>query len=186
MQNYNYKLIIGALGVIFCIIAALGAAAKMTGFSLSKRLNYKTNVVQAAYTEQVEPSVPSVSETVKRQKNQASLLDRVSPEVIDFYEQNIAKQKVVSDIGSAKLEKMAKTFGFSTGKYSAVLILKDLAARCGDELDIKDIAALSDLEIILKGKAYVEKYADSLGDEEKSELKEKFKKLDISKMFAAR
>lgn len=236
MQKISYKLVVALAGILFCVIAAVSAASKMFGFSISKRSNsnnsasvatlradengHAVNVPAAAEKNGVpainernitvndesgvnnnggatdkntaaDESGVSVTDNLKKQYSPAQkagggIIEKLPPEIITFYETNISKQPIISDINPVKLKKMAAAFGCTPKRYMAMLILKDLAARCGDELDIKDIAALSDLQIIVKGKIYVEKYADSLPEDEKTRLKEEFKKLDSSKLLTGK
>lgn len=103
------------------------------------------------------------------------LLDMLTPEIIAMYEENIAKEQFITSIRPAKLDKMAEALGISTQKLKVIMIMKDVAGRTGTDLSLKDLATYSDAQIMKEGRKYIEAYVNTLSEEEKKLLGDKFK-----------
>lgn len=104
-----------------------------------------------------------------------SVYDRITPEMIELYEKEIAGEKFLSDAHPAKLVKLAGKLGVGLQKLKALMVLQDLAARTGENFKLTDLAAMGDADLIKTAKRCCKAYGDTLTDERKSELKAKFK-----------
>lgn len=106
-----------------------------------------------------------------------SVYDMVSPTVIDFYESEIAGEKVVSQKSTKQLENVAQKYGISVKKAQGVLIVYDFCKRTGGGVDFPTISVMSDGKVISLVKARAKVYEQSITPEKKSELKRKSKEI---------
>lgn len=105
----------------------------------------------------------------------ASIFDCVTPEVVRFYEEEIAGEQIISDKSEAQLCAIAKRYGISVAKARGALIVYDFSNRTGGGVDFPQIAQMSELKILSFFKARAEVYKQSLSEEKKEELKQKAK-----------
>lgn len=154
------KIFTTVLSGLVCIIAV---AAATTGMLYDKNVENKT-------------SNRSYCNTVAQAESRG-IYDFITPKVIEFYEQNISRSVILSDMKPQKLARMCKKFNVDEGKLKAIILLQDLSVRTGERLDIKQLAAMSDADLIKEAKNRVQAYAATLSDAEKEELKSKFKEI---------
>ncbi len=105
----------------------------------------------------------------------ADLFAVLNDDMIKLYEDEIAKEEVVSNQSSAKLERLSEALDVSVNKLKAMLIVQDMSARVGDRVSLSKLATLNDLQLIAFAKEKVDIYGESLTDEQKSDLKSKAK-----------
>lgn len=103
------------------------------------------------------------------------LAEKLTPEMIDVYEQYVAGEKFLSSASAAKLNRIAKALNVSVQKLKVLMLMQDLAARTGEKISLDELAALKDADLIRKGKHLADEYGKTLSEEERKELKEKFK-----------
>lgn len=106
-----------------------------------------------------------------------SVFDMVSPKVVDFYESEIAGEKVVSDKSAKQIENIAQKYSISDKKAQGVLIVYDFCKRTGGGTDFPTIAKMSDGKIVALVKARAKVYEQSISDEKKADLKRKSKEI---------
>lgn len=111
----------------------------------------------------------------------ASVLDILSPKVIEFYESEIAHNKVVTNRSEEWLERVADRYNISVQKVKAVLVVQDFCGLCGENKTFAELAKCSDYELFAIVKEHIEEYLNSLDDAQKEELKEKGSDLFLSK-----
>lgn len=106
-----------------------------------------------------------------------SVFDMISPKVVEFYETEIAGEKVVSDKSVKQIENIAQKYSISDKKVQGVLIVYDFCKRTGGGIDFPTIAKMSDGKIIALAKERGKVYEQSISDEKKAELKRKSKEI---------
>ena len=106
-----------------------------------------------------------------------SVFDMVSPKIIDFYESEIAGEKVVSDKSEKQIENIAQKYSISDKKAQGGLIVYDFCKRTGGGMDFPTIAKMSDGKIIALVKARAKVYEQSISEEKKTDLKRKSKEI---------
>lgn len=106
-----------------------------------------------------------------------SVFDMVSPKIIDFYESEIAGEKVVSDKSAKQIENIAQKYSISDKKAQGVLIVYDFCKRTGGGMDFPTIAKMTDGKIIALVKARAKVYEQSISEEKKADLKRKSKEI---------
>lgn len=101
----------------------------------------------------------------------------LSDDIIDFYETEIAGEKVVSDKTQKQIANIANRYGVEENKAKGLLIVYDLCERTGDRVDFPTLAKMRDSQImqLIKDRARV--YEQSLDEQSKARLKEKSKGL---------
>ena len=106
-----------------------------------------------------------------------SVFDMVSPKVIEFYETEIAGEKVVSNKSEKQIENIAQKYSISDKKAQGVLLIYDFCKRTGGGFDFPTIAKMSDGKIIVLAKERGKVYEKSISDEKKADLKRKSKEI---------
>jgi len=106
-----------------------------------------------------------------------SVFDMVSPKVIEFYETEIAGEKVVSNKSEKQIENIAQKYSISDKKAQGVLLIYDFCKRTGGGIDFPTIAKMSDGKIIALAKERGKIYEQSISEEKKVDLKRKSKEI---------
>ncbi len=106
-----------------------------------------------------------------------SVFDMVSPKVIEFYETEIAGEKVVSNKSEKQIENIAQKYSISDKKAQGVLLIYDFCKRTGGGIDFPTIAKMSDGKIIALAKERGRVYEQSISEEKKADLKRKSKEI---------
>lgn len=109
--------------------------------------------------------------------NGAGVLDILSPKVIEFYESEIAHDKVVTSKSEEWLERVGDRYDISVQKVKAVLVVQDFCGLCGEKKTFAELAKCSDYELFAIVKGHVEMYLNTLDDTQKEELKQKASEL---------
>ena len=126
------------------------------------------------------PNVVCDKSATKNQRNICeafSVFDMVSPKIVDFYESEIAGEKVVSDKSEKQIENIAQKYSISDKKAQGVLIVYDFCKRTGGGMDFPTIAKMSDGKIIALVRARAKVYEQSISEEKKTDLKRKSKEI---------
>lgn len=90
---------------------------------------------------------------------------------IGFYEEYIAKEKVVSDIPAKKLDSLANKYGTTTDKIKKVLVLQHALDSMDKHYSIEQLLAMKSADIVVLIKSYYEYLNNKLSAEEKAKLK---------------
>lgn len=104
-----------------------------------------------------------------------SVYDMISPRIIEFYETEIAEEKVVSSKSAKQIENIANRYAISVKKAQGVLIVYDFCNRTGGGVDFPSIAQMSESKVISLVKKRVKVYESSITEEKKNDLKVKAK-----------
>lgn len=102
-----------------------------------------------------------------------SIFDMITPEVVAFYENEIAGEKVLSNKTDAQLTGIAKRYDISVAKAKGVIVTYDFANRTGGGIDFPSIAKMSDMKMLAFVKDRTEIYTAEFTKEQKEELKQK-------------
>lgn len=106
-----------------------------------------------------------------------SVLDILTPEMIEFYECEISQKQVVSQRSEEWLERVADRYEISVQKVKAVLIVQNFCALNGDDVNFADLAKLSDYSLFETVRGKIDGYLEGLSDDEKDNLKQKASEL---------
>ncbi len=104
-----------------------------------------------------------------------SITEMAGENIVRFYEEEIAGERFISNMNPARKARMCASYKISENRLNAVLILQDLGARVGIPQSADDLAKMNDKALISTGKTVICAYIGTLTDEEKQDLKEKFK-----------
>lgn len=106
-----------------------------------------------------------------------SVFDMVSPRVIEFYESEIAGERVVSDKSEKQIENIAQKYSISVKKAQGILLVYDFCKRTGGGIDFPTIAKMSDGKIIALTKERGKVYEKSISEGKRADLKRKSKEI---------
>lgn len=105
----------------------------------------------------------------------AGVYDKLTPELIEIYETEIANEQILSDKSQAQLERSANRLGISVEKLKAIMLLQDLAAKTGRNTSLSDLAEMNEIKLLGYCKQCADDYLKTLTPERKSELEQKLK-----------
>lgn len=157
MFNTNIKALILTVAVTAVIAAAGGSAQSLPQTGLR-------NTLPTAYS--VDAETAGIADWA---------LNKITPEAIRAYEEEIAGEPFISSLSADTLARMAKNLGVEVRKLKALMLLKDLAGRTGADFTLKQLAERGDWELIKLARKYGKAYYDTLSKEERDVLKDKFK-----------
>lgn len=103
----------------------------------------------------------------------AGLCDLLSPQMVKFYEAEIAKEEVLSNKSADNIKAIAARFGIDEQKARCAVLLYDLANRTGGGIDFPTIAKMSEFGMLAFAKKRGEIYSSTLPAEEKERLKQR-------------
>ncbi len=107
------------------------------------------------------------------------LTDMVDDKIVAFYEEEIAKENVVTSLDFSAREKLKTALKIDDGKLNSIIILKDLGERTDNPQTLQELAKMSDKRLISIAKTLISAYCEKLSPEEKERLKQEF--IDILK-----
>lgn len=102
-----------------------------------------------------------------------SVFDLLTPKVVEFYENEIAGEKVLSDKSDAQLASIAKRYDITVQKARGVIIVYDFANRTGGGADFPDIAKMNEIKMLSFVKERADVFTADFSKEQKEELKQK-------------
>ncbi len=103
----------------------------------------------------------------------AGVCDLLTPEIVKFYEEEIAKEQVLSSKSEQNVKTIATRFGIDEQKAKCAILLFDLSKRTGGGITFPEIANMSEFRMLVFAKQRGEIYGKTLGKEDKEELKQK-------------
>ncbi len=109
----------------------------------------------------------------ERRVAEAGLFDMLTPEMVEFYETEIAKEKVLSSKSDRTVRAIAARYGIDEQKARCVILLYDFAKRTGGGVDFPEIAKMSEYKMFALAKQRSDVFVAKLTDEEKERLKQK-------------
>ena len=104
---------------------------------------------------------------------ESGLYQKLNDELVKIYEEDVAREPVVTYILQEELKALAEKHSFSIKKTKALIILSDLSFRVNEPTPFTTLATMRDREIIRLGKHLFDLYGKTLSKEEKKALKEK-------------
>ena len=108
---------------------------------------------------------------------QAGLCDLLSDEIVKFYEEEIAKEAVLSNKSGENVRAIAARFGIDEQKTRCAILLFDLANRTGGGIDFPEIAKMSGFKMLAFAKQRGEIFSSTLLPGEKARLKQRASEL---------
>lgn len=108
---------------------------------------------------------------------QAGLCDLLSDEIVKFYEEEIAKEAVLSNKSGENVRAIAARFGIDEQKARCAILLFDLANRTGGGIDFPEIAKMSEFKMLAFAKQRGEIFSLTLPPSEKARLKQRASEL---------
>lgn len=107
--------------------------------------------------------------------------DMINDKHIELYENEIAGEKVVSQLNKEMLAKMAQNYGVPVEKMKTALVFKHALNSAGVDITLEKAASLTPGEIYSYGKVYVKYLKTVKSEDELKVLAEKFKELSKQK-----
>ncbi len=106
-----------------------------------------------------------------------SVYSLITPEIIEFYETEIANEKVLSNKSNSQITRTAKALSIDVDKTKAIILLQDFASRTGDSVNLSDLAKMNELKLLSFAKERVDIYLKDLPPERVEYLKSTLKGL---------
>ena len=101
----------------------------------------------------------------------------LSDEIVKFYEEEIAKEAVLSNKSGENVRAIAARFGIDEQKARCAILLFDLANRTGGGIDFPEIAKMSEFKMLAFAKQRGEIFSSTLLPGEKARLKQRASEL---------
>lgn len=108
-----------------------------------------------------------------REVAEAGLCDLLTPEIVKFYEEEIAKEQVLSSKSEQNVKAIATRFEIDEQKAKCAVLLFDFSKRTGGGITFPEIANMSEFKMLAFAKQRGEIYGQTLSKEDKEELKQK-------------
>ncbi len=115
--------------------------------------------------------------------DKASIFNILTPEIVELYENDIAKKSVVSHISAVELNNICRKYKIPANKARALLIISDFSKMVGMDKDMAMLLDMNDLQIMRFARQCGEEYEKTLSPEKKAELKEKVSKTSFGKFI---
>lgn len=103
-----------------------------------------------------------------------SIYDKIGPEMIKLYEDEIAGEPIVSGISAANIARTAERLNIEQSKLRVLYVVQDIAVRVGKRISLDELAAMTDIAVFIYAKNCGEEYAKSLSPERREQLKQLF------------
>lgn len=103
----------------------------------------------------------------------AGVCDLLTPEIVKFYEEEIAKERVLSSKSEQNVKAIANRFGIDEQKAKCAILLFDFSKRTGGGITFPEIANMNEFKMLAFAKQRGEIYGQTLNKEDKEELKKK-------------
>ncbi len=103
----------------------------------------------------------------------AGFCDLLTPEIVKFYEEEIAKEQVLSSKSEQNVKAIANRFEIDEQKAKCAILLFDFSKRTGGGITFPEIANMSEFKMLVFAKQRGEIYGQTLSKEDKAELKRK-------------
>ena len=103
------------------------------------------------------------------------ILGKITPEFVAVYEECVAGAKIVTGMDENELAALAAELGVTPRKAVALIILRDLMGRTTKAPPLTVFAEMGDFELMKTAKRCAKAYAETLTEEERKELKTRFK-----------
>lgn len=105
------------------------------------------------------------------------LFDLITPDLIGFYETYFAKEAIITGLKSQKLDRLTETYSVSRNKLYTLLIIQNVCNKNGGKITLSRLSEMSNGELIRLAKSQFEQYIESLSDDERNIISQKFKEL---------
>lgn len=99
-----------------------------------------------------------------------TVYEMINDETIAFFEDEVAKQTVVSNISDRKIERFAEFYGVSEQKYKYLMCLRFMLEKYGYVYSMEELSELPDTNIYILTLAVYNLYWNSLSDAEKADI----------------
>lgn len=103
------------------------------------------------------------------------ILGKITPEFVAVYEECVAGAAIVTGMDENELAELAAELGVTPRKAVALIILRDLMGRTTKAPPLTVFAEMGDFELMKTAKRCAKAYAETLTEEERKELKTRFK-----------
>lgn len=103
------------------------------------------------------------------------ILGKITPEFVAVYEECVAGAAIVTGMDENELAGLAAELGVTPRKAVALIILRDLMGRTTKAPPLTVFAEMGDFELMKTAKRCAKAYAETLTEEERKELKTRFK-----------
>lgn len=107
----------------------------------------------------------------------AGLCDLLTPGIVAFYEEEIAKEAVLSNKSDDYVAAIATRYGIDLAKAKCAIILYDLANRTGGGITFPEIARMSEFKMLAFARQRGMIFSQNLPEQEKERLKRRASEL---------
>lgn len=107
----------------------------------------------------------------------AGLYSLLTPKIVTFYEQEIAKEAVLSDKSDDNLRAVAARYGIEVDKAKCAIVLFDLANRTGGGVTFPEIARMSEFKMLAFARQRGMIFSQNLPQQERDRLKQRASEL---------
>ncbi len=104
---------------------------------------------------------------------EAGICDLLTPEVVKFYEEEIAKEQILSSKSEQNIKAIAQRFDIDEQKAKCAILIFDFSKRTGGGITFPEIVNMSEFKMLIFAKQRGEIYGQTLCKEDKAELKRK-------------
>ena len=107
----------------------------------------------------------------------AGLCNLLTPEIVAFYEEEIAKEAVLSNKSDDYVAAIATRYGIGLSKAKCAILLYDLANRTGGGTTFPEIARMSEFKMLAFARQKGLIFSQDLPEQEKERLKRRASEL---------
>ncbi len=107
----------------------------------------------------------------------ASIFDKMTPQMVDFFETKIAQDKILSSMKQQKIDKMMQSFNISKNKLFSMIALQFVAQKNGKNLNLNELAHTDDFKFLKIAQQEFSAYLSSLPNEQRTEIMNEVKNL---------
>src|SRR5574344_167494 len=109
--------------------------------------------------------------------NAADLYDMFTKEHIEFYEKEVAKRPVVSNLNKDFLAKTALQYNISVDKLKKVLVYQHAMSQCGGKYSIEEILSMQPTDLLRGVRSYMDWLKKNTPPEELEVIGQHFKEI---------
>jgi hypothetical protein len=104
------------------------------------------------------------------------IFDLVSPELIEFFEQNFAKCDLITGMKPQRVQKLMKAYGVSEKKLYALIAIQFVCRKNGTKATLTSLSKMSVPKLMSLAREEFTKYYNNLPEEEKEQINKNFEK----------
>jgi len=104
------------------------------------------------------------------------IFDIVTPELIEFFEQNFAKSNIITGLKPQRVQKLMKAYGVSENKLYTLIALQFICKQNGKKMTLTSLSKMSVGEIVALSRDEFTNYYNNLSEEERAQINQNFER----------